>query len=630
MNDIGKRLSTELDGIVMRQSADEIRCAYRKKQRKNRATALASALAVCAVITTLTILNAGTGVITNMMNSAAQMLSGLAGTSSETIPSPALPASAPSAAAIAGKQTHPTVTEKVTATQKETKSVHEKTAGPTEAPLNSAERETAARATEASSSVAQPEPTDNPIAGENFTAGDFTLTLLSDGTLSLKKYSGREQSVIIPGKIDGYVVSSIDDYAFTGQRVTRIHIPDSISSIGSKAFCRLYSLRSFTADSSNKSYAANDDILYNKSMTKLICSPALKRDVSIPAAVKEIGDYAFYQSETFDLKIPKSVTKVGDYAFYKSPLPKTAQGSFREIGDYAFYQASLTAFPRLSDTQKIGNAAFYGNSCGSSVTLPSGLREIGLAAFGGCHNTTSVRIDTSADFNSAFEQCTNLKTVTFTDKVTRVSSKAFYRCTDLSKLNFSPSIETIGISAFSGSGLSYVQIPAGITIIGANAFSGCPQLGYVSLPKGLGAIGDKAFYQCQKLIKLKVPSSVTKIGTQALGYSSGGKTNLTVSGYEGTAAQRYCAENELAFESLGTVLKTKITLKSYIAEIKIGKTYKITATVTNPKGSTTFTSADKSIATVGKSGIVRAKSKGSVVITVQNNGVKRKFTAIIK
>jgi hypothetical protein len=77
-------------------------------------------------------------------------------------------------------------------------------------------------------------------------------------------------------------------------------------------------------------------------------------------------------------------------------------------------------------------------------------------------------------------------------------------------------VTAIGKNAFSGrSGLTSVTIPAGVTAIGYGAFFGCSGLTSVTIPAGVTAIGEDAFYGCSGLTSVTIPASVTSIGDSA-------------------------------------------------------------------------------------------------------------------
>ena len=133
---------------------------------------------------------------------------------------------------------------------------------------------------------------------------------------------------------------------------------------------------------------------------------------------------------------------------------------------------------------KIGDYAFYGCSGLTSLTLPSGVTEIGCSAFYGCSGLTSLTLPSG---------------------VTEIGDYAFYGC----------------------SGLTSLTLPSGVTKIGDSAFSCCTGLTSLTLPSDLTEIDNWAFYGCSGLTSLTLPSGVTKIGYSAF-YGCSGLTSIYV------------------------------------------------------------------------------------------------------
>lgn len=114
-----------------------------------------------------------------------------------------------------------------------------------------------------------------------------------------------------------------------------------------------------------------------------------------------------------------------------------------------------------------------------------------------------------------------------------------------------------------------VEIPWGVTCIGAFAFFECKKLTRITIPDSVTSIDDVAFDRCENLISITIPDSVTSIGRGAFQYCRnltsitipGSVTSmgddvflwckkLTIYGKRGSVAERYAAENKIPFQAI--------------------------------------------------------------------------------
>ncbi len=399
-------------------------------------------------------------------------------------------------------------------------------------------------------------------------------------------------SVTIPDS-----VTSIGSWAFSYcSSLTSITIPDSVTSIGNYAFEYCSKFTKINVSSNNKKYSSINGVLFNKNKTKLICYPGGKSgSYIIPDSVTSIGSRAFYHcSNLTSVTIPDSVTSIGDYAFYGCSSLKsvTIPDSVKGIGEEAFYYcSSLTSITIPDSVKGIGEEAFYNTAyyndssnwkngvlyignylinaktdINGSYTIKSGTKCIADAAFNGRTSLTSVTIPDSVTNigNKAFDYCTSLTSITIPDSVTSIGNYAFYDCDSLTSVTIPDSVTSIGYRAFSGcSSLTAINcssgntnylsqdgvlfnnnktelicypagksessytIPDSVTSIGDSAFQGCSSLKSVTIPDSVTSIGSSAFLGCSGLTSVTIPDSVTSIGSSVF-YGCSGLTSVTI------------------------------------------------------------------------------------------------------
>ena len=137
---------------------------------------------------------------------------------------------------------------------------------------------------------------------------DFNLT-----TGTITEYNGTDTVVVIPSKINGVTVETIDHAAFQNSAVTSVTIPDSVTAIHDGAFVNCTSLKSVTLPSSLSSIS--ESLFFGCSQLTTI---------HIPDFVSSIQSYAFNDCRNLEtIRIPVSVTFIGGFAFDGCPSSMT-------------------------------------------------------------------------------------------------------------------------------------------------------------------------------------------------------------------------------------------------------------------------------------------------------------------
>lgn len=435
---------------------------------------------------------------------------------------------------------------------------------PTQAPTAEPTVEPTVAPTATPEPTVSPTPTPEPTqAPETFALqdtraassdGNFTYTVLRDGTVMIDAYTGDATEVTVPAEIDGYTVSMVYDSAFAGNAdVTAVHFADSITEIGEESFYNCTSLSDVTLP-------ANLEVIGRYAFWNC---PALTA-ITIPKTLERVDGNGAVFTGTTNLKtvtfaegttivvgglfrgctsletitIPEGVTEIRFNAFNGASNLKTVSlpQSLTSIGDYAFAGCtSLTGPLDLPDSvTTIGESCFYNCKVLSDVTLPANLEVIGMNAFQNCPALTAINVPKTLErvngnggvftgttglktvifdegatlvTNRLFQNCTTLENVLFPETLTEIRADAFYGCTALKHIELPDSLNTIGSNAFGGcTGLDLVYLPFGLTKTLNNVFSGCPDLTIAAQERSLGAM-----YAIQSGLPLQLlPTSETQ------------------------------------------------------------------------------------------------------------------------
>ncbi len=181
----------------------------------------------------------------------------------------------------------------------------------------------------------------------------------------------------------------------------------------------------------------------------------------------------------------------------------------------------------------------------------------------------------------SFNNCSNLETVVFEDGgMSLINTSSFANCPNLKNVTLHNGLREIGPTAFSGSGLTSIEIPASVTEIGHDAFQGCQSLATVTfkgdgltkigenafkgtvltgidLPSTLQEIGDGAFYGINTLTSITIPALVETLGSEVF-YLSG----LTSVKFLGNKITEFSAK------TFGQTPLTDITIPNGVETIK--------------------------------------------------------------
>ena len=212
----------------------------------------------------------------------------------------------------------------------------------------------------------------------------------------------------------------------------------------------------------------------------------------------------------------KPVTRIGNSAFLLTPIQTIALPETLNAIDYAAFQycQSLTAVKLPQELEYMDACVFAECSQLTSINLPDSLTEIPSSLFMNCTSLKQIDIPEAVTtiHSNAFLNCASLKQIRIPKAVTIIGHRVF-EGTPLENVEFleGSQLQTIGESAFYGTNLRSIQIPANVTEIQYQAFAECKQLESVVLPESVVSIGSAAFSSCTALTEIVIPKSVTSI-----------------------------------------------------------------------------------------------------------------------
>lgn len=323
------------------------------------------------------------------------------------------------------------------------------------------------------------------------------LTTLNLSGVTIEPYSSGQT---LYGTITSYHGNEIPRTAFFGKKLTSVSLPQNLEIIGFAAFAGCYQLH----------------------------------NVTIPASVTFIDDYAFSGTALTSVEVPQSVQVMGKGVFSRCESMTSAVINSRYIGDFAFLGDVMLSTVNVSaNVNMIGRGAFNGCTALSTLNIDPA-----------CHMT---RIDEEAFINSGLESFdvkslgvgtvgdwafaqTQLSSLQLADEMTVLGTGALAHNPQLT------SVTLPGLSQQSGSGRggddssnprrSAPGVQRTLDQISDYTFAGDEHLNPGNMLKdGVATIGDFAFYNvCADIDTMRLPASIVYLGERAMAGMTGMQT----------------------------------------------------------------------------------------------------------
>ena len=198
---------------------------------------------------------------------------------------------------------------------------------------------------------------------------------ISNGKVLITGYSGHDEVLYLPNKIEGYSVTSIASYAFKEcHSLKKIVIPNSVTDIGIYAFSNCSSLENIEIPNS---------VTYIGGAAFSNCTRL--KSIEIPNSVISIGDYTFEKCTSLEsIKIPNSVTSIREALFNRCTSLESIEipNGVKSISDYTFYYCNNLRSVKLPNGLiSIGKNAFIFCTSLDSIKIPNSVASIGNYAF---------------------------------------------------------------------------------------------------------------------------------------------------------------------------------------------------------------------------------------------------------
>lgn len=400
------------------------------------------------------------------------------------------------------------------------------------------------------------------------TSGDYSYTVLEDGTVEITDYLGSDSEVIIPTEIDGKLVTSINNSIFyTHFSLEKVTIPASVTYIGDHALRNSTTLKNIEVDENNEIYSSVNGALLNKAQTELITYPKANdaAEYTVPDSVTIIDQYAFYLcSNLQQINIPEGVTEIGTHAFESCTgltsiaLPE----GITNIVDYTFISCNglkEVSIPKSVTT--IGNNAFGNcinitdvNYAGTEAewkniaigegnfylsaavlhasdseekeksqfvyeVLSDGMLKIKQYVGDGGHVVIPTVVDgkrVTTIGAQAFFDCDTVTSVEIPKTITKIEWDAFYDCENLENVTMTDKVKTIEGGAFQNCiSLTDITLPSKLTAIYGFVFAGCESLKEITIPSSVTSIDECAFMDCTGLERVNLPEGLLVVGDNA-------------------------------------------------------------------------------------------------------------------
>ena len=310
------------------------------------------------------------------------------------------------------------------------------------------------------------------------------------------------------------VETIIDGACRDWQNLSSVTIPSTVTSIGSDAFWCCSSLCEVVLPDGLKSLGSGS--FYG-------CGSLVS--VNIPSGIESLGKYLFHECGSLHkIDWPSGIDTIYENTFYRCSSLKEVTNTSHIccIEDNAFGDCGSLPTLDISGLKSIGGSAFSNCSNLGDIDL-SKVERIGGSAFFGVNNDRFKTVDLSSlTFLGcrAFQDCKSLRTVILGSGLKEIKELPFMYCNDpgIEEITISNEYQSLSLSNILGytNGYSYKKITfaEGVETIIDGACRDWQNLSSVTIAPSVTRIGREAFYNCP-FEQVELPAGLTYIGTNA-------------------------------------------------------------------------------------------------------------------
>lgn len=250
----------------------------------------------------------------------------------------------------------------------------------------------------------------------------------------------------------------------------------------------------------------------------------------LPNTIREIGENAFYYFRNLSsIELPENVEFVGNDAFYNTSnlrnitvhaqTPPVCENYLDSYNSSKHWQLAVPdgTFHAYRIHSRWGEMLIVPETpveITVDVATPGELGLLALNEAGYLQEINKIHVsgELNADDWSNLKGMTNLIEVDLNGVLnTSLPDQQFYGKWAITQVQVPAGLQSIGASAFYGSGIQQIDLPETLLQINNSAFRGCTSLQSIVIPEAVTTLGTSVFRDCYALNSVKLPAGVSSI-----------------------------------------------------------------------------------------------------------------------